>query len=86
MLRGLATPSLPGGFETKSPGQFQATLGPTTNLANIDATPCGRGFSWRKLVDDFSDPAHRSGGGPRRYSLQVREPPELASECTRPCS
>jgi hypothetical protein len=39
MLRGLATPSLPGGFETKSPGQFQATLGPTTNHANGGLTP-----------------------------------------------
>ena len=39
MLRGLATPSLPGGFETKSPGQFQATLGPTTNHANGGSTP-----------------------------------------------
>jgi len=30
MLRGLAAPSLPGGFETKSPGLIKATIGPTT--------------------------------------------------------
>jgi hypothetical protein len=38
------------------------------------------------VVGGVSHPAHRSDAGPQRYSLQAQAPPELASECTQPCS